>query len=478
MSTAATQQTLSDGMIDAVLRLAELGWRLLPCHLRGKVSLIRDWPRQATNDIKIILAWAREFRGCNWAVATGPDSGVFVLDIDGVQGRDSLAKLEAEHGPLPPTRTSLTGREGGGQHRWFACLTFQVRSSSSKIGDHLDIRGAGGYAIVPPSIHPSGNPYQWVEPEMPIAEAPLWLRDMVTTSVTPRHTPAPIGILPEGRRNDGLTQYAGALRRKGATEEELLTLLLKKNARQCQPPLDENEVHKIATSVARYEPGGPDPLETAWRATRSEPYSSFYQQFLGLCRHLQCGRPGLPIALPLARIGALTGRHWTQARRWRQRAVREGWLKPAQPYIPHKRAAMYYFIECPPDAGPGDEKLANVPLADVPLTTAPTNGLVGHRTSSGTPERKGIRRDPIALTFQCPECGSTVVVQRNGTGKYECRLRAMQNDAGGATRRMNNPDRQKPKRAKKNAPAGRGAAPRGIKNWAAPAAVVGRLEPD
>jgi Bifunctional DNA primase/polymerase, N-terminal len=43
-----------------------------------------------------------------------------VVDLDprhGGLGR--LAELEREHGPLPATRVSISGRGDGGQHRWF-----------------------------------------------------------------------------------------------------------------------------------------------------------------------------------------------------------------------------------------------------------------------------------------------------------------------------------------------------------------------
>src|SRR5712692_4654517 len=100
---------------------------------------------------------------------------------------------------------------------------------------------------------------------------------MVTTPQ--RYVPiaaAKIGILPRSQRNDGLTRLGGALRRKGSTPAEIGTELLAANARRCRPPLGEVEVFKIAASVARYEPGGPDPLETAWQTIQGETYPSRY----------------------------------------------------------------------------------------------------------------------------------------------------------------------------------------------------------
>ncbi len=52
----------------------------------------------------------------NLGLPTGSSNGIWVLDIDGQEGRDTLARFEALHGPLPATLISTTGR---GQHLVF-----------------------------------------------------------------------------------------------------------------------------------------------------------------------------------------------------------------------------------------------------------------------------------------------------------------------------------------------------------------------
>jgi hypothetical protein len=362
-----------------VERLAQRGWRLLPCAVRGKAPLLKGWPALASSDLAALRSWAAEYPGCNWGVATGPGSRVFVLDVDGEAGRASLAALEAEHGLLPSTLTSKTGRADGGEHRWFkypaAC---EIRGSAGKLAEGLDIRATGGYVIVPPSIHETGRAYQWADSKQPTADAPSWLLDLASGEARKDRNPlaARIDILVKGERNDGLTRYAGWLRRKGAELPELEEKLFAANARRCQPPMEETEVRRIAASNARYQAGGPDPLETAWAAVLKETRPRGYEQFIAIARNLQLARPGLSIALPLERIGDLMGCDWTQARRWRKRAVREGSLRLTEHYIRHKRAALYVFNEIPRLGVPLLAECTTMPECP---TILPTIGLAGQR---------------------------------------------------------------------------------------------------
>jgi len=60
--------------------------------------------------------------------------------------------------------------------------------------------------------------------------------------------------LSEGGRNHALASVAGSMRRRGATQQGIEAALLAENSARCSPPLSENEVRKIAESVARYAP--------------------------------------------------------------------------------------------------------------------------------------------------------------------------------------------------------------------------------
>ena len=164
----------------AAIAYATRGFAMFPCVPRGKVPATRHGCRDATKDLAQITAWWCDNPNYNVAVATGPVSKVFVLDVDGLDAEASLRKLEAQHGALPETVESITPR---GRHIFFRCENGVVRNSAGAIAPGLDIRGDGGYVVLPPSIHPSGRPYVWsVDSGDHFAEAPAWLTSSLTGS--------------------------------------------------------------------------------------------------------------------------------------------------------------------------------------------------------------------------------------------------------------------------------------------------------
>jgi hypothetical protein len=64
--------------------------------------------------------------------------------------------------------------------------------------------------------------------------------------------------IPVGQRNATLARLAGAMRRFGASEEAIVAALLTENQLRCDPPLPDAEIRRIAASIARYRPAGPD----------------------------------------------------------------------------------------------------------------------------------------------------------------------------------------------------------------------------
>jgi hypothetical protein len=99
-----------------------------------------------------------------------------MLGPDG-QGVDAgLAELERQHGALPLTPRLRSG--GGGRHYYLAWPPEgEIKTGANHNGLPIDVRGAGGLVVAPPSLHLSGNRYTWEVPPDGIepAEAPPWL---------------------------------------------------------------------------------------------------------------------------------------------------------------------------------------------------------------------------------------------------------------------------------------------------------------
>lgn len=244
-------------MVDVAVGYMDLGWKIFP--VDGKVPVTMNGLNDASAEHRLASIWWERHPGRGVAVATGKASGFWVLDLDGEEGRDTFVALQEKHGQIPNTVASKTG---SGFHLFFRMPEAgDVRNSASKVGPKIDVRGTGGYVVIPPSPHPSGKRYEWVAgraPEQaPIATAPGWLLDLVLGEGgrTQRAPAEPVGVdIIEGGRNQALTSLAGTMRRRGMGRDAILAALLAENDAKCRPPLDSGEVEKIADSVSRYDP--------------------------------------------------------------------------------------------------------------------------------------------------------------------------------------------------------------------------------
>jgi hypothetical protein len=254
------QNTTQSPLCNAAIAYATRGFAVFPCVPRGKVPATCHGCRDATKDVAQIAGQWRENPNYNVAVATGPISGVFVLDVDGADAEASLRKLEERYEVLPETVESITPRC---RHLFFKCGNSAVRNSAGGLAPGLDIRGDGGYVVLPPSMHPSGRRYIWsVDSADHFAEAPTWLCYLLSGTndgkcarkiKSPEHWHSALtNTIRNGARNSTLTSICGKLLHAGLTELSFLyDVMLCINIARCEQPLPEGEVHTIVASVAR-----------------------------------------------------------------------------------------------------------------------------------------------------------------------------------------------------------------------------------
>ena len=242
---------------------------MFPCGT-NKAPLTAHGFYDATTDRARVNGYWNANPGAMIGVPTGERSGVFVVDVDRV---GAMGELEAKIGKLPKTRTVRTPR--GGKHLYFRHRA-GITNSPGALPKGIDVRGEGGYVLVPPSAG------YGVEDRSPVAEAPAELLELLegrSRSGEPRAAArerVPAGeVIEEGSRNQ--TLFFVALDRKdaGRGQAEALAELLAINAARCSPPLDAGEVEEIARSAFRFPVRRRDPspevleaverLEAEWR---------------------------------------------------------------------------------------------------------------------------------------------------------------------------------------------------------------------
>ena len=178
-----------DNFLDVALNLARQGFRLFPLPSGKKAPPPLGWQKIATTDSALVEQWAAVTPGGffvqpNIGIATG--NGILVVDVDPRNGGNtSLANLTSTHGKLPKTLTVLTA--GGGLHFYFRVPTDRAikNDNRGKLGKGIDLKSDGGYVVAPPSVTDNGT-YRWDDPDVTIADAPVWLLDLATKPLEPK----------------------------------------------------------------------------------------------------------------------------------------------------------------------------------------------------------------------------------------------------------------------------------------------------
>jgi hypothetical protein len=193
--------------LDAALAYAHPGWPVFPCKpWPDKSPLTDNGFKDASRDPAQIEVWWQQCPDPLIGVPTGRASGLVTLDGDVKDPRayvfDTLADLGL--GILLP-ETPMAHTPSGGLHVYFAAIEQEIGNSVGKygLGPGLDVRGEGGYVIVPSE----GSGYSW-DPHwnletLPLRPAParFGCRRQEQSQSTIRRGLDPQGILAEACKN-------------------------------------------------------------------------------------------------------------------------------------------------------------------------------------------------------------------------------------------------------------------------------------
>jgi hypothetical protein len=172
---------MADAILEAALRIAEHGRPVFPCHPVCKTPLTAHGFKCASLDPETIRQRWRRWPTALIGMPTGAASDIVVTDLDMKHGKDGIGAFERIRAgrSLPPH--PLVGTVSGGRHLYFAAVPGRrVGCSIDRIARGIDVRGDGGYVIVPPS------PGYTVLQRAPLHPPPLWLLDLMDPPPPPR----------------------------------------------------------------------------------------------------------------------------------------------------------------------------------------------------------------------------------------------------------------------------------------------------
>jgi hypothetical protein len=261
-------------MMEVAFDCIRRGWYVFPCVPRTKRplgGLVPNGVLDASIDESQVRAWWTAKPDANVAIACGP-SGLSVLDCDHGNHTQTEAREWMRRASLPETYTVHTGRrvskDGSPEYgvQLYYANTMPSVAEFALGGGTGQVKSLGGYVMAAGSIHPDSGVAYEVMTDAPVAPLPGVVRLLKAEHKPVEDDGQPI----TENRNIRLTSIAGKLRNAGLSATALELALLQVNADRCSPPLGEEEVMRIAASVARYAIPELDPGIVLSKSTKPE----------------------------------------------------------------------------------------------------------------------------------------------------------------------------------------------------------------
>jgi hypothetical protein len=186
------------GAADYARMYRDWGWQVVPAH---RPEPGKQWKRPALTDWRGLQAEIMSdedfdslygpsgscLQNMQMGLLTGRCShNVFVLDLDTQKHPEAgewFQQLLEEHNDGKAIHTPVQRTGGGGLQYFFRAPKYdEWTPPTNKTAIGVDLRGEGGFAMLPPSMHESGDRYEWLLPpwEVPVADVPHWLAQAIT----------------------------------------------------------------------------------------------------------------------------------------------------------------------------------------------------------------------------------------------------------------------------------------------------------
>lgn len=271
-------------LLDAALAYCRAGFSVLPlhginaegrctcnnseCNKPGKHPALNWKPLQTE---PLVEEQIKKYWGVqplyNLGLLTNKD--LVVCDVDGKVGYNSITS----RGVIPNEwEGPICGTGGGGSHLYFRPPQGAKASTSVGLLPGIDMRAEGGYVVLPPSMHASGQRYEWIgdrtllNTALPEVDVLGQLRSLnghskITVDFSGKSDiPKLLKGVAKGGRNEAATKIAGSRAGKGESLEEVLAFCEFWNTRN-DPPMDLTELETTCNSVYQKEhANSPDKL--------------------------------------------------------------------------------------------------------------------------------------------------------------------------------------------------------------------------
>jgi hypothetical protein len=164
------EQPSSKTTLDYAREYVARGWSVIPLHPESKKPAMgwKEYQKRLPTE-KELSNWFSGNKSYNIGIVTGQLSNLVVIDFDNKKALKE-AKTRGLPGGGPIVQTSR------GYHCYCEFPKDGIGNQASSQIEGLDIRGEGGCAVAPPSVHSSGNIYKWKRnPENLLPKLPSWI---------------------------------------------------------------------------------------------------------------------------------------------------------------------------------------------------------------------------------------------------------------------------------------------------------------
>jgi hypothetical protein len=299
---------------------------------KGNEPLVESFTKwRGKPSLENIRRWARKWPKAEIGIVTGPAWGLTVVDVDDAA---LIPAMLARFGESPIRIQTPRGS----QHFWYRSSGEFCKNLKDSEGIAVDIKGVGGFVVVPPSVRLNG---EFAGNGYVLAEGCSWdsLADLPPIRGGALPTPSPaaatsLRAVAEGRRNTVLFRLLLKQVRHCddlATLEDCARTIVADQFEQGSDPFTDAETRDVAASAWKYEAEGKNwagreqrlivPVSTI-DALDAEPL-----KFLLTLRARHWGRPHFALSPEaMAKADVIPGWSKHRYRSARQQVLERGYL--------------------------------------------------------------------------------------------------------------------------------------------------------